>query len=455
MREAFLTSDGATQWSSAGRAYSLCEYSGKFVIGAFRGDASDILSVVEYLSVNRAARYRADKNTYCNIYAADVCTLMGAYLPRVWWLDEHIRVGITQETAPVLGSTVREMTANEIHAWLLQYGSLFGWKKVATVEQVQVSVASGAIGLISARAITGGHPGHISIVLPSRPRNSKKVSQSHAGRRNARNQALPKWWLSDSFAATYFWVHSRPTKENRASERQNATPRRSTLVGVTVRAILPAAVDNLRRAIDSEIGKVPAISANLRLALIAAEDRRYLRHPGFDLVSIARALVQLVKRGPRQGASTIEQQLVRTLTGRREQSVHRKVTEIMLAVWCGGYLSKREAADLYLSVAYYGRAMNGIHHVCRRLGCDASRLSIENAAQVVAALKYPLPSGSTSTRSWSRRVAFIATVLRRTSFLKDKAAYSVFSQVTEPDESAAVEAHSPVHFLGASHLRRK
>ena len=48
--------------------------------------------------------------------------------------------------------------------------------------------------------------------------------------------------------------------------------------------------------------------------LVIGEDHRYYKHPGFDIIGICRAIYKNVFLGKREGASTIEQQLVRVLT---------------------------------------------------------------------------------------------------------------------------------------------
>ena len=65
--------------------------------------------------------------------------------------------------------------------------------------------------------------------------------------------------------------------------------------------------------------------------LVVGEDHRYYRHIGFDIVGICRAVYRDVFLGKREGASTIEQQLVRALTEDYRFSIRRKIKEIYLA----------------------------------------------------------------------------------------------------------------------------
>jgi len=70
----------------------------------------------------------------------------------------------------------------------------------------------------------------------------------------------------------------------------------------------------------------------------------------------------------------------------------RKVREILLAVLVVRKFGKRPLPAVYLLIGYYGYRMNGFHHACRELGIPAHAASFEDAAQLVARLKYPQPS---------------------------------------------------------------
>lgn len=66
---------------------------------------------------------------------------------------------------------------------------------------------------------------------------------------------------------------------------------------------------------------------HLYLAVLCAEDKSFLEHRGFSPKSIIRAFFK--RHG---GASTIDMQLVRTITNRREITIKRKFREIILSV---------------------------------------------------------------------------------------------------------------------------
>jgi penicillin-binding protein 1A len=133
--------------------------------------------------------------------------------------------------------------------------------------------------------------------------------------------------------------------------------------------------------------------------LITAEDRRFWGHGGVDVSSVGRAIYRIIVFRQMQGASTIEQQLVRTIIGDRRLSIQRKLHEVMLACVIGSFINKRELAILYLCCAYYGWKMNSLAQACHRLGFTLERLTCLDSAELVARLKYPEPQHPSFSRS--------------------------------------------------------
>ena len=125
--------------------------------------------------------------------------------------------------------------------------------------------------------------------------------------------------------------------------------------------------------------------------LILGEDRRFLSHNGIDFLSIIRAIYLFISARKIQGASTIEQQLVRTITNQREISVHRKLREMFFAVYISRIYTKKQIATAYLRCAYFGWRMNGLKEVLARMNIDINNGSIHKFANIIARIKYPEP----------------------------------------------------------------
>lgn len=126
----------------------------------------------------------------------------------------------------------------------------------------------------------------------------------------------------------------------------------------------------LYELLDPNAGKrtyVPLsqISPTLVAATIATEDKEFYNHPGFDPAAIMKALwLNVTSDGNGPGASTITQQLARSLLLSPEERVQRtatrKIREIILAAEITRKYSKDEILELYLNEIYYGNLSYGI-----------------------------------------------------------------------------------------------
>lgn len=97
-------------------------------------------------------------------------------------------------------------------------------------------------------------------------------------------------------------------------------------------------------------------------AFLAAEDARFYQHRGVDFSGIARAMFSNVMKGRyAQGASTITQQLARSLLlETRRKEITRKLKEMVLAWRMERKLTKAEILTLYLNSIYLGHGAHGI-----------------------------------------------------------------------------------------------
>jgi penicillin-binding protein 1A len=98
----------------------------------------------------------------------------------------------------------------------------------------------------------------------------------------------------------------------------------------------------------------------LILAFLAVEDARFFDHTGIDLRGVARAMVvNLMAGNLREGASTITQQLAKTLVG-AQKSLTRKVLEAILARRMEDRYTKEQILTWYLNVIYLGHGSYGV-----------------------------------------------------------------------------------------------
>lgn len=102
------------------------------------------------------------------------------------------------------------------------------------------------------------------------------------------------------------------------------------------------------------------VPIEVQQAVLAAEDRSFYDHQGFSPVGIGRALYNNVRGGPTQGGSTITQQYVKNAFLTQDQSMIRKLQELVLSVKLEIAVSKDEILEGYLNTIYFGRGAYGI-----------------------------------------------------------------------------------------------
>ena len=116
----------------------------------------------------------------------------------------------------------------------------------------------------------------------------------------------------------------------------------------------------VQKRVFVDLEKIPGHMQN---AIIASEDRRFTEHWGLSLRSVARALVvNILSLSYRQGFSTLTQQLARNLYKSIgvEDSVLRKVKEVITAVQIERTYTKEEKLEMYLNTVHFGHGTYGV-----------------------------------------------------------------------------------------------
>ena len=97
-------------------------------------------------------------------------------------------------------------------------------------------------------------------------------------------------------------------------------------------------------------------------AVIAAEDRRFQYHKGFDIISTARAAWRnLRSKEIVEGGSTITQQLGRIMYFSQEKKYSRKVAEVLVAGRIEDIYDKDEIFELYVNTIYFGSGYYNVY----------------------------------------------------------------------------------------------
>jgi membrane peptidoglycan carboxypeptidase len=162
---------------------------------------------------------------------------------------------------------------------------------------------------------------------------------------------------------------------------------------VSPRPTDPAALVMARlRAAGGSFVTLDAIAPRMREAVVAAEDERFWRHHGVDVIGLARAMMYDVSHlCLRQGASTITEQLGKDLyLNGDDHSPVRKVEDVVVALRLESHLSKDQILELYLNEVYFGSGAVGVDQASERyFGISPSHLSLAEASLLAGMIEAP------------------------------------------------------------------
>jgi penicillin-binding protein 1A len=129
----------------------------------------------------------------------------------------------------------------------------------------------------------------------------------------------------------------------------------------------------------------------LKQAVIATEDRQFYEHTGVDLRGIFRAILRDIRAGEFvEGASTITQQLAKTLFLTPRKSIMRKLKEAFLAFQIERRYTKDEILELYLNQVYFGSGAYGVQAAAQTFfGKRVSELTLSECALIAGMPKSP------------------------------------------------------------------
>jgi monofunctional biosynthetic peptidoglycan transglycosylase len=154
------------------------------------------------------------------------------------------------------------------------------------------------------------------------------------------------------------------------------------------------------------------ISVQLKRAMIAAEDAKFVEHEGFDWEGIQHAMDKNLRKGRVvAGGSTISQQLAKNLFLSGERSYWRKGEEAMITVLLEAILDKRRIFEIYLNVIEWGSGVFGCEAAARRyFGTSAAQLDAEQAARLAAMTPNPRRyERNPGSKVLARRIPIIMT----------------------------------------------
>lgn len=136
---------------------------------------------------------------------------------------------------------------------------------------------------------------------------------------------------------------------------------------------------------------IEEISPQMYVAVLAAEDSKFMSHNGFDWEAIEEAAESNKKGGRKKGGSTISQQTAKNVFLWPGRSWVRKGLEAYFTVLIEFFWPKERILEVYLNVAETGNGVYGVEAAAQKYyKKPASKLNKTEAATIAAALRWPL-----------------------------------------------------------------
>lgn len=136
------------------------------------------------------------------------------------------------------------------------------------------------------------------------------------------------------------------------------------------------------------LSKIPKVMQD---ATIAAEDQRFFKHRGFDLIAIVRSVINNIQGKSLQGGSTITQQVAKNTFLSNKKTISRKIEEVVISERLERRLTKKEILELYFNTVSYGGNTIGIKTAALHyFGKDLKNLTLKEI--VFLASITPAPS---------------------------------------------------------------
>jgi membrane peptidoglycan carboxypeptidase len=143
-------------------------------------------------------------------------------------------------------------------------------------------------------------------------------------------------------------------------------------------------------SVDRTIVHLAQVPESARWAVLAAEDRGFYTESAVSIKGTIRAALSDITGGSTQGGSGITQQYVKNAYLSNEQTLTRKLKELMIAVKLSREYSKDQILEFYLNTVYFGRGAYGIQAAAQAyFGENVEKLTTAQGALLAALLRAP------------------------------------------------------------------
>lgn len=142
--------------------------------------------------------------------------------------------------------------------------------------------------------------------------------------------------------------------------------------------------------VNREIVDLAVVPKDVQHAFVAAENKSFYRDQGVDLKGTTRGLLNTLSGKGKQGGSTITQQYVKNYYLTQDQTVTRKLKELVISLKVDQRMQKNDILAGYLNTVYYGRGASGIQAAAQAYyRVDAADLDVSQGAYLAALLQAP------------------------------------------------------------------
>lgn len=191
------------------------------------------------------------------------------------------------------------------------------------------------------------------------------------------------------------------------------------------------------------------IPINLKQATIAIEDKDFYKHPGFDLVAIARATYINLSGKDIQGGSTITQQLIKSALLSSEQTILRKIKELVIAFLAEKIYTKDQILEMYFNQVPYGGTAWGVEAASEKyFGKSVKELDLSQSAFLAGMPGAPTlysPYNSENKTLWKKRQKEVLNHMLLLGFINSEQ-----KQQAEEEELSFINEQPPIrapHFV--------
>ncbi|AWN29277.1 transglycosylase domain-containing protein [Streptomyces sp. NEAU-S7GS2] len=158
--------------------------------------------------------------------------------------------------------------------------------------------------------------------------------------------------------------------------------------------------------VNRESVPIDRIPKDVQRTFVAAENKTFYDDSGVDLKGTLRGVFNTLRGQGKQGGSTITQQYVKNYYLSQEQTVSRKLQEIVISLKVDNKFKKDDILAGYINTSYYGRGAYGIQAAAQAYyGVDVEKLTVSQGAYLASLLQAPSQyDWSSATKAGQKRV---------------------------------------------------